>query len=79
MPIKVSQRLLKLIVLVFVSTLPALSFADTPQVAAGRFSTVGVKIDGTVVTVGDISLEVGTWTGITQVSSGEVITVTLWV
>jgi len=46
----------------------------TPIVDAGGCHTVGLKSDGTVVTVGDNKhgqCDVGNWTDITQVAAGE--------
>ena len=52
----------------------------TPMVAAGKWHTVGLKSDGTVVAVGDNGAgqcDVGGWTDITQVAAGGYHTVGL--
>jgi hypothetical protein len=54
--------------------------AAQPQVAAGRYHTVGLKSNGTVVATGfnDYGqLDVGSWTGITQVAAEDDNTVGL--
>jgi hypothetical protein len=56
------------------------NFEVTPMVATGGFHTVGLKSDGTVLTVGDNGYEqlnVGGWTNITQVAAGYFNTVGL--
>jgi len=56
------------------------NFAYTPMVAAGYSHTVGLKVDGTVVAVGDNSwgqCDVGNWTDIIQIAAGGLHTVGL--
>ena len=46
------QRYLTVIIFSLILFLPAISYGATPQVAAGKFHTVGLRSDGSVVAVG---------------------------
>jgi len=77
-----ARRIKLLIVLLFLGLLfhPNYASAATPQVAAGRYHTVGLRSDGTVVAVGynwDGQCNVGDWSGIVQVAAGLLHTVGL--
>jgi hypothetical protein len=55
------------------SITPKFEWFDIIQVAAGGFHTLGLKNDGTVVTLGYDAIgqrDVGTWTNLTQVAGG---------
>ena len=60
------------ILLLSILTTPKTAIAAQPQVAAGRYHTLGVKSDGTVVAIGwnlHGQLNVSTWTDIVQISA----------
>jgi hypothetical protein len=65
--------LLFLFVLLLILITQTSALANSPQIDAGGYNTVGLKSDGTAMAVGLCTAgrcDVGTWTDIVQVSPG---------